>query len=145
MKFWYTSAVVPSIVREPATIHLRRLTEADPDRIVWWGTRIECASAIAARRRDGSLSESAVTDIQACFAELRECWSEVLPREALRERALRLLEVHSLRAADALQLAAAFAWCRDEPKEHGFVSLDDRLRAAAAREGFDLLPAANPD
>jgi hypothetical protein len=45
-----------------------------------------------------------------------------------------------LRAADALQLAAALVWCQGDPLQHGFVCLDQRLREAARREGFTALP-----
>jgi hypothetical protein len=38
-------------------------------------------------------------------------WTEVADIEHVRERAERLLAVHPLRAADALQLAAALALC----------------------------------
>ncbi len=71
---------------------------------------------------------------------LRGAWSEVLPSENLRRRAERLLAVHPLRAADALQLAAALLWARGATNEHAFVCFDERLRQAAVREGFSLLP-----
>ena len=69
-----------------------------------------------------------------------ETWVELLPSEALRATAERLLAVHSLRAADAFQLGAALAWCGGRPPAHGIVTLDSRLRDAASREGFDVLP-----
>jgi len=50
----------------------------------------------------------------------------------------RLLGVHGLRAADALQLAAALALCLERPAGWGFVTLDDRLATAAAAEGFEV-------
>lgn len=62
------------------------------------------------------------------------------PTNKLRSLAGRLLAVHPLRAADALQLAAALRWCEDEPGGKAFVCLDDRLRAAARREGFSPIP-----
>lgn len=66
---------------------------------------------------------------------------EVQPSDEVRHRVLRLLRVHALRAADALQLAAALTWCRERPSGAGLVCLDGRLRDAAAREGFNVLPA----
>jgi uncharacterized protein len=48
--------------------------------------------------------------------------------------------VHPLRAADAFQLAAAQAWRQQDPSGASFVCLDERLRDAAAREGFSSLP-----
>jgi hypothetical protein len=50
--------------------------------------------------------------------------------------ARRLLRVHPLRAADALQLAAAFVASERRPPTLEFVCLADRLNDAARREGF---------
>jgi hypothetical protein len=49
------------------------------------------------------------------------------------------LRVHPLRAADALQLAAAYIAAERRPSSLELVILDDRLAAAARREGFVLL------
>jgi predicted nucleic acid-binding protein len=68
--------------------------------------------------------------------------TEVEPTDELRDRAARLLDLHPLRAADALQLAAALDWCEERTTGAGFVCLDERLRAAATREGFDVYPLA---
>jgi hypothetical protein len=57
----------------------------------------------------------------------------------VRERAERLLRVHPLRAADALQLAAALLVFGDKPRGRSFVTLDDALLQAARREGFDAI------
>jgi hypothetical protein len=46
-----------------------------------------------------------------------------------------VLRLHPLRAADATQLAAALEWGGSPPEGH-FVSFDQRLNAAAQREGF---------
>ena len=65
-------------------------------------------------------------------------WSEVLATDAVRGTALRMLRVHPLRAADSLQLAAAFVAAEHDPASLDFVSLDDRLIEAASREGFRI-------
>jgi hypothetical protein len=39
-----------------------------------------------------------------------------------------------------LALAAALVWAGGRPARHGLVCLDERLREAAAREGFAILP-----
>ncbi|MEO8092931.1 MAG: hypothetical protein ABI726_09525 [bacterium] len=67
-------------------------------------------------------------------------WVELQPSEAIRAAAERLLAVHPLRAADALQLAAANAWRGGFGRRPPFVCFDQRLRDAAAREGFEVLP-----
>jgi hypothetical protein len=50
------------------------------------------------------------------------------------------LALHDLRAADALQLAAALIACDEQPALLPFVTLDRRLADAARREGFRVLP-----
>ena len=60
----------------------------------------------------------------------------IRPSERVRQRALRLLRVHPLRAADALQLAAALVAASEEPADLELVSSDARLSAAARQEGF---------
>jgi hypothetical protein len=74
------------------------------------------------------------------LAVLSTAWSEMQPSDGLRRRAERLLGVHALRAADACQLAAALLWSQGETRGHAFVSFGQRLRDAAAREGFSILP-----
>jgi uncharacterized protein len=64
----------------------------------------------------------------------------IVPSDAIRSRADRLLAIHPLRAADALQLAALLAAAEDRPAELPFVTLDDRLAEAAHKEGFSVLP-----
>jgi len=69
-----------------------------------------------------------------------ESAATIVPSDAIRSRADRLLAIHSLRAADALQLAALLAAAEDRPAELPFVTLDDRLAEAAHKEGFSVLP-----
>lgn len=140
MRFWDTSAVVPLCLVEPATSEARRLAEADPALVVWWGTRIECVSALARGRRDGRITADFETLARRSLAALSGTWSEVLPSDVVRERAERLLSLHPLRAGDALQLASALIWSREQTGGHGFVSFDERLRSTANREGFAVLP-----
>jgi uncharacterized protein len=72
--------------------------------------------------------------------ELAECWQVVVPGAAVRDTAMRLLMVHPLRLADALQLAAALAWADGRPVGRELVTLDERLAAAARLEGFAVRP-----
>jgi hypothetical protein len=44
---------------------------------------------------------------------------------------------YDLRAADALQLAAALNWCEDAPQGRVFLAVDQKLREAAVLSGFD--------
>lgn len=142
MKFWDTSAWVPLLLREPATPTVEAVLQDDPDPVVWWGSAVECVSALSGAARDGRLSSRDLQTALATLRALREFAFEILPAEEVRSRAVRLLLSHPLRAADSLQLASALVWCREKTEGAGFVSLDDRLRAAALREGFDVLPLA---
>jgi len=68
-------------------------------------------------------------------------WHEIDPNDALREVAVRLLRVHALRAADALQLAAAFQAAEQRPPSLEIVTLE-RLAPVARKEGFAVIDPA---
>lgn len=135
MRFWDSSALVPLVLQQPRTGEARALLDEDDELVVWWGSALECASAIARLHREGQLAATGERDARSLLDTLRKSWFEVQPGDAVREQALRLLRVHTLRAADALQLAAALEW-GGAPPEGWFVTFDDRLREAAVREGF---------
>jgi predicted nucleic acid-binding protein len=123
-------------VRETTTAPILELFESDPVIIAWWATDIECTSAIARRQRVGQLNEEIASEAFSRLNALRAGWHEVEPSEEIRESAKRLLRVHDLRTADALQLAAALYVSEARPSTLQFVSLDSRLLTAARREGF---------
>lgn len=138
MHFWDTSAIVPMLIDEPRTADVREVVTDDPVVVVWWGTAIECLSAIARREREGGLAASGADGARGVLEALRRAWHEVAPSEEVRERAAQLLLRQPLRAGDSLQLAAALTLARGRPREVGFCALDQRLRDAARREGFRL-------
>lgn len=135
MRYWDSSALVPLLLDQPLTERARALYRQDSELVVWWGSPIECASAIARLHRDGQLTAAEEAQARALLQSLMTSWFEVQPGDAVRAQALRLLRLHPLRAADALQLAAAIEWAGSPPGGE-FVSFDDRLGAAAQREGF---------
>lgn len=145
MRFWDSSALVPLLADEPASAQAVQLLREDPGLIVWWGARVECLSALRRREREDRLSAGDLKRSNDLLGDLSAAWSEVVPARNVRTLAERALAVHPLRAADALQLAAALTWRRGEPGGAPFVCLDERLRDAAAREGFAPLPASQPD
>jgi len=55
---------------------------------------------------------------------------------------MRLLRVHPLRAAGALQLAAAFSAAEQRPSSLEMITVDDRLASAAQKEGFAVIDIA---
>lgn len=142
MKFWDASAVVPLLVLEPLTQALQAVAAADPEMLVWWGCEIECASAIARLERDGALDATGAAEAFARLTKLASGWHEVDASDNVREAAVRFLRVHPLRAADAMQLAAAFVAAARRPASLEFITLDDRLADAARREGFVMTSVA---
>jgi len=138
MKFWDSSAVVPLLVAEEMTSSVIEFLEQDRSMLVWWGAEVECGSAIARLERDGAF---ATVDASTAFRRLdtlRNSWNEIAPGDLVRETARRFLRVHDLRAANALQLAAAFVAAEARPASLSFVCMDDRLAQAAHQEGFDV-------
>jgi predicted nucleic acid-binding protein len=140
MKFWDSSAIVPLFLKEASSDSVGRVVRSDEDIMVWWGTRLECLSALARRRREGILSADDEYKAKMVLLTLDAVWSEILPSERVRKRAERLLGIHPLRAADALQLASALIWAEEDPQGLEIVCLDQNLREAASREGFTVLP-----
>ncbi len=139
MKFWDSSAIIPLLVREAATDRVRRIVSEDADLLVWWGTPVECTSAVARRERDRHLdSETAALALDR-LRVLVPSWTEVQPSERVRSTAQRALRVHALRAADALQLAAAIVTAGEDRASLEVVCLDQRLTLAARREGFQVI------
>src|SRR5262245_62026156 len=144
MRFWDASAVVPLLVAETTTAILQELAAEDRAMVVWWATEVECASALARLERAGGLEETALIAALERLKHVAEGWHEVDPSDGIREAALRFLRVHPLRAADALQLAAAFVAAERRPPSLEVVTLDDRLADAARKEGFAVVDVAAP-
>jgi predicted nucleic acid-binding protein len=136
MKFWDTSAILPLIADESTREGLLKILEDDPQIVAWWGTSVEIASALARREREGLITASEVEAALAATRQLSDSWHEIVPSDAVRRTAERLLRVHPLRAADSLQLAAALIAANHDPATLELVCLDTRLTLAARREGF---------
>lgn len=140
MRFWDASAIAPLCVNEPLTLRVRALIDEDAALVAWWGTPIECCSAFARLRRGAVLTRNDEEQAKQVLLRLASDWTEVEPGNQVRDYAIRALLLHPLRAPDSLQLAAALLWTRGQPQSHHFVCLDERLRDAAQREGFTVLP-----
>ena len=140
MRFWDASAVVPLCFEQGGSTAVETIARQDPVLVVWWGTAVECVSALARLRRMDGLPPAAMQQTMAVLGRLRSGWMEILPTDAVRDRAQALLQAHPLRAADALQLAAALVWASDQPADMVMVTLDERLAAAAREEGFVVEP-----
>jgi predicted nucleic acid-binding protein len=107
--------------------------------VTWWVTPVEIVSALNRLQREGTLTTGGRNQALERLAWLRRRWHEVQPSDEVRDTAERLLSLHPLRCADALQLAAALVWCGHRPKERTFIGADGRLSDAAKAEGFTVI------
>lgn len=137
--YWDTSAVVPLLVNEPDTEKRTQEFQDCHEMITWWGTRIECVSALCRRKRESSMDATAFDQAMARLEVLSEQWHQVSASQILSSRAERLLRVHPLRAADAMQLAAALMAFNEQPQQSIFHTADERLSEAAKMEGFTVV------
>ena len=142
MRFWDTSALVPLMLEQEATAEVSVLLSEDSEMAAWWGTPVECVSAAARLRREERLTVDEEEKVLDLLDTLRTAWLEILPSEKVRDRAIRLLRVHGLKAADAFELAAAQVWAGSADRRE-FVTYDERLGLAARLEGFRVLPGSS--
>ena len=138
--FCDSSSLVPiCIVQRPAAA-MRNLVSRYRF-VVWWCTPVEIRSAFARLVRTGELTSAEHAKAQKYLDLLRLSWREMQPTEALRTHAESLVDRFPLKAADSLQLAAALAWCGDNPQGRAFISGDKQLLTAATQLGFHAIPA----
>lgn len=142
MKFWDTSALVPLVVDEPGTKAVRELLAEDHDVMIWTLTSVELLSALG---RLGRVSDG----LQDLLPAMRESALDLLGRcvvvtdvDGVRRRAERLVGVHPLASADALQLAAALTASGDRPERLEIITLDAVLARCARLEGFRVMTPA---
>lgn len=140
MRFWDSSAIVPLILSEASSGPLMQLVEPGGLMMVWWGTPVEVVSAVARRVREGVLDPNLITESRARMVGLARVWQEIEPSDQLRNLAERAVRLHALRAGDALQLAAASIASEGQHGSIEVITLDRRLRDAAVRESFVVLP-----
>ena len=134
--------MVPLLLEQEATAEVGEILAEDPEIAAWWGTTVECVLAAARLRREERLTVDEEERVLDLLDSLRTSWLEILPSEEVRDRAIRLLRVHGVKAADAFQLAAAQVWAgsTDRPE---LVTYDERLALAARLEGFRVLPGSS--
>jgi predicted nucleic acid-binding protein len=132
--------VIPLIFDEPTSPVLNELLMQDTDMVVWWGTWIECSVTVSRLGREEQLDENGQEETRAALDDLAADWLEIEPTDELRLLTMLVSRDHPLKAADALQLAAALRWCEGNTDGAVFVCLDNRLRRAVEDEGFNVLP-----
>ena len=136
MRFWDSSAIAPLLAEETASRPREAQLHEDAEIPVWYGTWAELESAICRRERESSIDPEQAAMARTRLSVLTRAWLEVQPTSWVRERAIRLLRVHPLRAADAMQLAAALVAFKERTAGNRFLTADLRLAKAAILEGF---------
>ena len=99
MRYWDSSAIVPLLVEQGPSRAVRAAYDADPAVVTWWGSPIECMSALARLEREGWLSPSAMRIAAERLDGLEQSWTEVAPTDAVRAMAARLVRDDRLAVA----------------------------------------------
>ena len=139
MRFWDSSAVVPLILTEQWSPACRAELRVDPAMSAWRFTRVEVESALRRQERDGNRTSAEIRFAERTIETLARKWQVVPSTDDIDLDAIGLLARYPLRAADALQLAAARAVTNGHPRGQVFVTRDDVLAKAARKEGFRVI------
>lgn len=139
MNFWDSSSLLPLVVDEIHSNTAKKFFRQDPHLFIWWGTPIECVSALARKQREGRLTHNEFMQAREKLHYLESISTRVLPSESLKTTAEALLIRHALRCADALQLAASLVLRTESEMNLVFLSEDNRLCQAAEKEGFTVI------
>ena len=137
MRYFDASALAKRYVRERGSVKVRRLLSEDVAATSRY-SGVEIASALARRAREGTVSHE---DRERALAALQVDLSALLIVELTPEvviQAQALLQRHSLRSGDAVQLASCLHLQEALEDEIALVAFDDRLLAAARKEKVRL-------
>ena len=137
--FWDTSAIVALCCLQKQSARAKQAARTYARQVVWWGTSVEAISALNRLVRERYLTAQEIPQAFTKLAYLRRRWVEIEPADEVRHQAERLLGVYSLRAGDALQLAAALVWCNGYSRGRHFIGSDNNLSVAAEAEGFTVI------
>lgn len=135
--FWDSSALIPLCVEQLQTQRSEALF-ANYGVIVWWATHVEIISGLTRLLRMKEIKGIEFIEGKHVAQAMELTWVAINPSANIEREARKLLELYPLRAADALQLAAALEWCEGKPKGRAFLSFDQRLNEAAELAGFTL-------
>jgi len=128
---------VPLIVKQPSSPAVQQWMAQDPEIVIWTLTPVEIVSALRRLVRSGQLGEREAGRAESLLVELAKRCHLIVDVESVKAIACRVLRVHSLRAADALQLGAALAWAGSNTQGSVLYTFDQQLAVAAGREGFE--------
>lgn len=128
---------MPLIVKQPSSPAVQQWMAQDPEIAIWTLTPVEIVSALRRLVRSGQLEEDEANRAESLLIEFAKRCHLIIDVELVKAIACRVLRVHSLRAADALQLGAALAWAGSNTQGSILHTFDQQLAIAAGREGFE--------
>ncbi len=144
--FLDTSALVKLYIEEPGTAWMQKMAGAAAagSLSVSAVAGVEIASAFYRLEQEGHLPRGGAAELLAAFrADLGWRYVTLPIDEAVLGTAIELIQVHTLRAYDSMQLATCCLLARklvsNRPR---FISSDRRLLRAAVAEGLESL---NPE
>jgi predicted nucleic acid-binding protein len=135
--YWDSSALIPLCVPQPQSIRAVGLYESY-NVVTLWVTKVEMISGLTRLERMGQISHDQFLLGKQLAWEIEQDWIPVGSSASTAPLACALLEAHPLRAADALQVAAALDACNHKPLGYVFVTADQRQAEAARKSGFSV-------
>ncbi|MCC5844532.1 MAG: type II toxin-antitoxin system VapC family toxin [Verrucomicrobia bacterium] len=136
MTYWDSSALVTLFVEQAVSLKYRKIHARNPQVVTAWHAVPECASAFCRLRREGFLTETQLSEVLIRLQSQSAHWLILASGTRLEQVTLRVLRLHPLRAMDAIHLAAACLIRGETVSTMNFLSEDNRLLEAAAKEGF---------
>jgi predicted nucleic acid-binding protein len=135
--FWDTSALLPLCVLQPQTAAAISLT-GRYQIVAWWAAEVELLSGLTRLRRMGMIDSGQFDGGKLHAERLVRSWFSIHESKSITAAACSLLELYSLRAADALRLAASLEACQRQPAQYVFITGDQRQADAARQTGFTV-------
>ena len=123
--------MVPLLVEQEPSSRVADWVAGDDAMVVWTLTPVEVVSAFRRLVRDQVLDEGVARVAEIRLDEIVRTCHVIIDVEPVKSLATRLLRLHPLRAADALQLGAALHWADGHSQGRTVHTLDDRLALAA--------------
>jgi hypothetical protein len=135
-----SSAVLAWLLEEKAADQVRHALASAERLITSDLTLIECDRVLIRGVSLGRLSEAGAAECRAQLRAAAADWQVLRISPEIVERARQPFPAEPLRALDAIHLASALV-ARSAIAGLQLLSLDDRIRTAARRLGFQLQPA----
>lgn len=134
-----SSAVLTWLFDEPRTPAVLEALEAAATVVSSELTTIECARTIHRLAARGLITDAQAAAMLATYQAAAVQWDRLEIRERVTTIAASRFPVEPIRALDAIHLASAMV-AREVWREVAVLSLDERVRANAARLGLGVTP-----